>query len=333
MIRIAQASSSEVHTKSNPGKFGTPPNQLRTGVTAAKPYGNMDGELNVQAWYAYDWEAVFRPVNLQVADKMAWAAERAVQNYKYVGYGQNWIDDRYPMCGLYDAVVKLGTTDPLAVKLLVNTTCCTLISTVAYCAGLRHSGLRLMNTTSQPSVLMATKAFVKLTDNALLTAAVGTRRGDVFWKHGHTIIVLDDDDHRDAVPYALTGCKACNLRTGPGTKNGIITTLSGGDIVSVISRAEDDDGDTWYQVNAAGKIGYVSGLYIKTPLPTARVTGNTWLRKVPGEITDATRIVVIPIGAKECYLTGKARKVGLRTWYECIYADRRGWASGLYIKP
>ena len=74
MIRIAQASSSEVHTKSNPGKFGTPPNQLRTGVTAAKPYGNMDGELNVQAWYAYDWEAVFRPVNLQVADKMAWAA-------------------------------------------------------------------------------------------------------------------------------------------------------------------------------------------------------------------------------------------------------------------
>ena len=332
MIRIAQASSSEVHTASNPGKFGTPPNTLRTGVTKSKPYGNMDGELNVRQWYPYAWEAVFRPSDPAIAEKMAWAAERAVMNHKYVGYGQNWIDDKYPMCGLYDAVVKLGTTDPLAVKRLVNTTCCTLISAVAYCAGLRHSGLRLMNTTSQPSVLMATKAFVKLTDNALLTAAVGTRRGDVFWKHGHTMIVLDDDNHRDAVPYALTGCKACNLRTGPGTKNGIITTLSGGDIVSVISRAEDDDGDTWYQVNAAGKIGYVSGLYIRDHLPTATVTGDMWLRTVPGDLSEKTRIIVIPRGNKECYLTGSSKRVGLRKWYECIYADRRGWASGLYIK-
>ena len=327
MIRIAQASSSETG-----GKFGTPPNTLRTGVTKSKPYGNMDGELNVRGWYVYGWEAVFRPKDSAVAEKIAWAAERAVQNWQYVGYGQNWTDDRYPMCGLYDALTKLSNPDPLNVRMLVNTTCATLASAAAYCAGVRHSGLRLMNTTSQPSVLMATGKFVKLTDPALLTAAVGARRGDIYWKHGHTMIVLDDDDHRDTVPFPLTDCKACNLRTGPGTTNSIIKTLSGGDIVSVISRAIDEDGDTWFKVKADGKIGYVSGLYVKNPLPTAKVTGNTWLRKVPGEITQKTEIIVIPVGAAECYLTGKSKLVGLRRWYECIYSDRRGCASGLYIK-
>ena len=41
-IRIAQAASSETGTK-----YGTAPNQRRTGVTLANPGGNLDGELNV----------------------------------------------------------------------------------------------------------------------------------------------------------------------------------------------------------------------------------------------------------------------------------------------
>ena len=51
MIRIGQASSSEINTPSNPGIFGIPPNQLRTGVTQAKPEGNLDGELNIIPFY------------------------------------------------------------------------------------------------------------------------------------------------------------------------------------------------------------------------------------------------------------------------------------------
>ena len=330
MIRIAQASSSEVHTKANPGKFGTPPNQLRTGVTKSKPYGNMDGELNVRAWYPYGWKAVYR-ADLDTAEKIAWAAERAVQNYNHIGYGQNWIDDKFPMCGLYDQLAKMSTPDPMKVTALVNCTCATLASSSAYCAGKRHSGLRLMNTTSQPSVLKAI-GFIELTDSALLNSAVGTRRGDIYWKPGHTMIVLDDDDHRDTVPYPLTDCKACNLREGPGTTYKVLKTMSGGDIVSVISRAIDEDGDPWFKVNYNNTIGYVSGKYIKKPLPTAKVTGNVWLRKVPGDTSEATRIIVIPLGSTACYLTGKSKLCGLRRWYECIYADRRGWASSLYVK-
>ena len=55
MIRIAQAASSEKGTA-----YGSPPNQLRTGVTADKPYGNLDGELNIIPFYPSGWKAVFR---------------------------------------------------------------------------------------------------------------------------------------------------------------------------------------------------------------------------------------------------------------------------------
>ena len=51
-MRIAQASSSENFTN-----YGTAPNQRRTGVTAAHPEGNLDGELNIVGWYG-PWEKV-----------------------------------------------------------------------------------------------------------------------------------------------------------------------------------------------------------------------------------------------------------------------------------
>ena len=124
MIRIAQAASSEVHTKENPGTFGTPPNQLRTGVTADKPYGNLDGELNIIPFYASGFQAVFRAKDPKIREKIATLAEKAVMNWMGVGYGQNmsgpWNEQR---TGFFDALNAMVDPDPLKIKTPVNCDC------------------------------------------------------------------------------------------------------------------------------------------------------------------------------------------------------------------
>lgn len=321
MIRIGQAASSETF-----GKFGTPPNQRRTGVTADKPGGNLDGELNIQPFYTGNWQAVFRCKDPKIAERAATILEKAVANGSKVGYGQNWLNDKYPLCGLFDALYKMADPDPWKIEVPVNCTCATLVGAAYYFAGLFEPKLRLLNTYEQEEVLMNTGGFVKLSDPLMLTSAKGVQRGDILWRVGHTAMILDTDCTLLTTPYKCTNCVALNLREGPSTEYDILGTLAGGEIVYVISW--NDNG--WAQVKSSdGQMGYVSPKYI-TKLPKADATGNTWLREEPG--TDGKQIIVIPKGQK-CFLTGNAKTVGLRKWYEVIYAGNRGWASSLYIKP
>lgn len=318
MIRIAQASSSETYSK-----FGTPPNQRRTGVTPEKPYGNLDGELNVAAYHS-GFDRIFRCTDPKIADKAATLIENAVKNWKYVGYGQNWIDDKYPMCGLYDALLGMGNPDPLYVRQPVNCTCATLIGAGFYFAGVYEPRFRLLNTMEQEKILMSTGKFVKLTDPDLVQSGRGVRRGDILHRIGHTAIVLDDDPELLTVPYLTANCAFCNLRTGPGTEYSIIQALPNDTPVLWISSQ-----NKWGQVDYNGKIGFISGKHLK-PMPTATAAGDCWLRTEP-KVRKDTEIIVIPKGAKPG-VTGRTRTIGLTTWRECVYASKIGWASGKYIK-
>ena len=89
MIRIAQASSSE-----NYSKYGKAPNQRRTGASRTKPEGNLDGELNVVNWYG-GWEAVYRAIDGEVAEKIATFMFRAVSNGNYFGYSWSGLRDHH----------------------------------------------------------------------------------------------------------------------------------------------------------------------------------------------------------------------------------------------
>lgn len=181
MIRIAQASSSENFTK-----YGKAPNQRRTGASRTKPEGNLDGELNVVNWYG-GWEAVYRPIDGEVAEKIATFMYRAVANGNYWGY--SWSGNTEA----WDALHKKNTTDPMDVDTLVNCDCCTLVGAAVDAAGIHDSGLRAMTTWKQDTVLMRTNAFVKLTDKDMLNNGKGIRRGDILWKTGHTAVALDTD--------------------------------------------------------------------------------------------------------------------------------------------
>lgn len=181
MIRIAQASSSENFTK-----YGKAPNQRRTGASRTKPEGNLDGELNIVPWYD-GWEAVYRAVDGEVAEKIATFMYRAVSNGNYFGY--SWSGNTE----VWDAMHKKGTTDPLDVDTLCNCDCGTITGAAVDAAGIHDAGLRALTTWKAEEVLMRTNAFVKLTDKEMLATGKGIQRGDILWKTGHMAVALDSD--------------------------------------------------------------------------------------------------------------------------------------------
>lgn len=316
MIRIAQAASSEYYSA-----WGEPPNQRRTGVTPAKPGGNMDGELNVEAFYG-PWEKVFRCTDSGIADKIAYLAEETVRNGAYGGYGQN--NGKYPRTGLFDLLQMMSKKEPMQIKRLFNVDCSSMAGACVFFAGVNEPKLRDMWTGSARSILLGTGKFVEITDSVLLKSAVGIKRGDILWKTGHMAIALDSDKQQETVPCRISNCKACNLRKGPGTDYAVITTLSGHTRVDLVNKASNG----WGQVIYAGTYGFVSPMYYK-PLPTMKATGNVWLRRGAG--TGNAEIIVIPKGAS-VYATGRTQRLGLTTWYEVIYAGKEGWASGKYLR-
>ena len=312
MIRIAQAASSE-----NGTAYGTPPNQLRTR-------GHLDGELNVNQWYPYDWVAVFRPIDDRIADRIADLAYRIVAAGKKVGYGQQ-LEGYCSRYGLFDALSPMTNPDPQKIKTPVNCDCGQLVATCVYCAGVYEPNLRLLNTSKEHDLLMGTGAFIKVTNPELLKTGRGCRRGDIFWKWGHTLVCLDTDpDQAMMEPRVIGNCFACNLRDGGSTDWPSKGVLHSGDRVWLISEAATG----WKQVKSDIGIGFVSPKYV-CEYPRVKTTGNVWMREGPG--TDQKQIMVIPYNTS-VWITGEKKKIGVRDWYEVIFSGKVGWASSLYLQ-
>ena len=318
MLRLAQAASSEYFSE-----YGTPPNQRRTP-------GKLDGELNVVKFYG-GWKYCFRAKDPKIADKIAWMMEGAVENGSHFGYGQASLASdggKYPRTSAFDALFKMSNPDPRKVKVLVNCDCSSSAGFSVYFAGVYEPKLRTMWTGTEREILMGTGAFIEIQDPMLLELGTGLRRGDVLLKDGHTAIAIDDDDHHDTFPVRIENCSKSRVRSGPGTEYITLQIVAKGDILNAEGTALDSDGFPWYRVQLEDFCGYTSSAYA-APLPQGRCIGDTWLREDAG--TKAAQIIVIPKGAKP-YMTGAKKMSSLRTWYECIYGEHRGWASSLYVK-
>ena len=182
MIRIAQASSSEDFTK-----YGKAPNQRRTGVTRTKPEGNLDGELNIVAWYG-GWEKVYRPIDGGVAERIANFMYEAVSNGSYIGY--SWDGGTQ----LYDALIAKKSTNPKDIDTYVNTDCAKLVGDAIWFSGIKSNALHNLVTWKMDSVLTATNAFNVLSGKEICELGKGIRRGDILFKEGHCAVALDTDD-------------------------------------------------------------------------------------------------------------------------------------------
>lgn len=308
MIRLAQAASSEFYSA-----WGEPPNQRRTK-------GNLDGELNVVPFYG-GWEICFRPINPNLGERIADFMLNAVRNGDFIGYGQN--NGKYPRTGVFDALMKLSTPDPMQITTLCNCDCSSLVGAAVYFSGVHMSALRTMYTGTERDIFRVSGEFAEITDATLLQSGQGIRKGDILLKAGHTAVSLDTDGKQETTPCFIWNCKACNLREGAGTDSKVIMVLSAGDKVDKISTASNG----WAQVRVKGRVGFVSPKYI-TEMSTKKATGNVWLRKDAGTKYDP--IIVIPKGAT-VYVTGETKKVGLTPWYRAIYAGNEGFASGKYL--
>lgn len=210
MIRIAQAASSETF-----GKYGTAPNQRRTGVTKEKPGGNLDGELNIINWRG-GWEAVYRPLDPAVAEFIADFFYKAVANGSGIGY--SWTGNT----GLFDWLKNHNSKDPGDVNTPVNTDCTALAGAAVYNAGIHDDKLRTMTTSNMDAVLMGTNAFLKLSGKDLCEKGKGIQRGDLLWRTGHAACTLDSDPDYSLKPtfyfqkYSFNGT---NITAGtPGTR-------------------------------------------------------------------------------------------------------------------
>lgn len=232
MIRIAQAASSETGTK-----YGKAPNQRRTGVTIAKPGGNLDGELNV-IQFSGGWECVYRPKDSRVAEFIANFMMSAVSNGSHIGYSQD-----ASRVGVFDACAKMTLPNPAQINTLVNCDCATLVGAAVYYAGIKLSALRKLCTWEMEDVLMKSGKFIKLTDKALLQSGVGIKRGDILWKTGHTAVSLD------------TYSQPTNTQSGGNT-----TMKFPEDASKFLKenglRTKDLDGNAWYLYSEKGTATY-----------------------------------------------------------------------------
>ena len=226
-IRIAQASSSETGTK-----YGTAPNQRRTGVTVSNPGGNMDGELNVIS-FSGGWECVYRPKDSKVAEFIATFMVSAVANGKYIGYSQD-----ASRVGVFDECQKMTLPNPARITKPVNCDCATLVGAAIYFAGIKLSTLRKLCTWEMEDVLMKSGQFTKLTDKDLLNSAKGIKRGDILWKTGHTAVAIDNyiNEHEGGnMVFPEDASKFLK-------ENGL--------------RTKDLDGNSWYVYSAKGTSSY-----------------------------------------------------------------------------
>lgn len=325
MLRLAQAASSEYFTR-----YGTPPNQRRTP-------GKLDGELNIVDFYGGCWQYVFRAKDKTKAEKIAWMMEGAVANGNYIGYGQDSLASdggKYPRTTAFDALFKMSNPDPRKLKTLVNCDCTSSMGFSVYFAGVYEPKLRTVWSGTARDILMGTGEFIEITDPLMLELGTGLRRGDILLWHnaatneGHAAICIDDDDHHDTFPVIIDNCSKSRIRSGPGVDFDTLEIVTVGDILEAEGTAYDIDAFPWYRVRCGLLVGYTSSAYAR-PLKAGSCVGDTWLREDAG--TKNKEIIVIPNGAAP-YLTGKQKRVLLRTWYEVIYGGHRGYASGLYIK-
>lgn len=233
-MKIAQASSSENYTK-----YGVAPNQRRTA-------GKLDGELNVAPWYG-GWERVYRPLDGQIAERIADFMFAAVANAN-IGYSQD-----LTRFGVFDALKVIGSTDPADIRQPVNCDCCTLLGAAVWYAGIHQEGLRDLCTWEVDDVFMKTGAFQVLASRELCQDGKGIRRGDCLWKTGHVAVALDTDKSEPRVSLSDQGLvftdQAGNV-TGnyPADAAGLLRVNG--------IRTVQMSGNAWYAYSTAGQADY-----------------------------------------------------------------------------
>lgn len=288
-------------------------------LEGGKPGDQNKKEVLIQDWYLHSkgW-TIIRAKSVKIREDIAADMEFACKN-DMIGY--SYWEHCYT---LYDEVKKYSF-DCRKVKIPCETNCAKL---VLVCARYAKVKVDDFYTGDEVKKFLKTGLFDVITDPEICFTDSHLLRGDILVTstRGHTVVCLTDGAKTDpGIPYRIWNCAYCNLRSEPNVNGRVLDVLKGGTQVGLLAWAETG----WGKVRYGQWEGYVSPMYLKE-LDTAVACGDCWLRDKAG-IT-GKQIEVIPKGTS-VHITGITEMVGKTVWYECIYKNHTGFASGKYIKP
>lgn len=142
-------------------------------------------EVCLRSWYKNSWHTVLRPIDDDVAEKMAIACEAGCLNDK-IGYSQY---NRNTLRTQAKAVNwDLSKVAPCECD------CSSFMSVCAECAGIDipYNGNNAPTTSTMVNAFKSTGEFKVLQETKYLTSDEYLKRGDVLVKSGHTVMVLED---------------------------------------------------------------------------------------------------------------------------------------------
>lgn len=180
--------------------------------------GNQSGdELNIRAWYNRPWDTIIRPIDRNLAKRIADTAQRLVRCVR-IGYDMN-LTDRLT---LYGQCEQIGW-DITRINEIMPCECdCSALVTVV----LRFNGISIykgMNTSGLTAALQPTGLFEILRDEKYLTGDAYLMQGDIVLNTWHHVAICLDNGSRitnrvQVDPYwVMTAVNSClQVRTGPG---------------------------------------------------------------------------------------------------------------------
>ena len=234
------------------------------GTTKGGQIGDQSNEIRFAKWYAKNskgatWSLHIRPRDPRIAELAAQMAETVVRNQN-IGYGQE-ADLRNT---IYTEAIKAGG-DLSCIKATCD--CSSMILTIfaLLLPGFPHIG----STATMPSIFAKfPQHFILSKDEQFLDTDLRAKRGDIYLRTGHVLIVLSNGRQADSTPISgspvaempstnarviMDGIKRwCNVRGGPGMENPKIGIAKRNEIFTLYGVDKE-----WYHIDFHGKEGWV----------------------------------------------------------------------------
>jgi uncharacterized protein YgiM (DUF1202 family) len=127
----------------------------------------------------------------------------------------------------------------------------------------------------------------------------------------------------------IVNADVLNIRSGATTSHGVIGKAYNGQVVSIVG---EENG--WYKVNHQGKVGYVSGAYVKkkTNVSAAPTTGEKYkvtasVLNIRSGINTSHPVIGKTYSGRELSVIGEENG-----WYKVNHNGQTGYVSAVYVQ-
>lgn len=231
------------------------------GTAKGGQLGDQGQEIRFAKWYAKNsrgatWTHRIRPRDPAMAERAAQMAEIVVRNQN-IGYGQ----EAHLRNTIYDEAIKAGGD---LSRITATCDCSSMLLTIfaLLIPGFPHIG----STATMAAQFGKFPQYFEISaDEQVLGSDLTAKRGDMYLRPGHVLIVLSNGRQAEVStppvmpPPAGTkqiivdGIKMwCNVRSGPGKENPKIGIAKVNEVFELLGVDEE-----WYHINFHGRDGWL----------------------------------------------------------------------------